>query len=219
VIVSRGFWDGRETIPRPPADVPEADLNDARKRLADGLMAAAKGDATATTGPFARPDRTPADRALGYAVATSPEISQPRNKPAAVRAAPAALAMPVAVAVAAPMPDPAPTPAVVTRKGAASVALMPPIAHRNQRAIDPLSDPWLRGAILTASVQDAMTVTQCGDPDYARLVEFMQKPRSAVMMSFSMDPHSGMTDKSFTGSAVVFQGTVSFEAARTAALR
>jgi hypothetical protein len=137
----------------------------------------------------------------------------------AARAMPAAVALPVAVAVAAPMPDPAPTPTVVTRKGAASVAVMPPSAHRNQRAIDPLSDPWLRGAILAASMQDAMTVTQCGDPDYARLVEFMQKPRSAVMMSFSMDPHVGMTDKAFTGNAVVFQATVSFEAAHTAALR
>jgi hypothetical protein len=64
-----------------------------------------------------------------------------------------------------------------------------------------------------------MTITQFGDPDYARLVDFMQKPRSAVLMSFSQDPHLGMTDKAFTGSAVVFQATVNFEAARTAALK
>jgi hypothetical protein len=38
-------------------------------------------------------------------------------------------------------------------------------------------------------------------------------------MNFSYDPQLGMTDKSFTGSAVVFQATVSFPDQRTAALQ
>ena len=63
-----------------------------------------------------------------------------------------------------------------------------------------------------------MTVTRFGDPDFAQLTEFMKKPRSTVMMTFSRDPHLGMTDKSFSGSAVVFQATVTFVDQRTAAL-
>ena len=56
----------------------------------------------------------------------------------------------------------------------------------------------------------------------------MRKPASAVMMTFSHDPHLGMTTEAFTGSAVVFQATVTFddrrhratfEDRRTAALR
>jgi uncharacterized protein YcbK (DUF882 family) len=235
VIVSRGFWDSQAAIPRPPAEVPEADLDSARKRLADGLLAAAKGDSTASTGPFARPDRATTDSALGYAVAGLPNAregknenrSEPKNalksefksKPAAAHTVamatpPAEATAPAAAAVSAlAMPEPA----NVTRKGAASVAIMPPNVNRGPR--DPLSDPWLRGVTLAASIQDGMTITQFGDPDYARLVDFMQKPRSAVLMSFSQDPHLGMTDKAFTGSAVVFQATVNFEAARTAALK
>jgi hypothetical protein len=125
------------------------------------------------------------------------------------------------VARAVPMPVPAPAPAVVTRKGAATVAIMPASLTRIQtaRAGDPLDDPWLRGVAMVASVQDSMTVTQFGDPDYARLVEYMNKPRSAVMMTFSHDPHLGMTDKAFSGGAVVFQPTVTFDGQRTAALR
>ena len=40
----------------------------------------------------------------------------------------------------------------------------------------------------------------------------MKKPGSAVLMTFSNDPHLGMTDGQFTGSAVVFPATVTFGA-------
>jgi uncharacterized protein YcbK (DUF882 family) len=206
VITARGFWDSNEAVPRPPADVPEADLDHARKQLADGLLAAAHHDTTAATGPFARPDRVLAEMALAYAAAQV-DAQRATSKPVVARAV--------------PMPAPAPTPAVVTRKGAATVAIMPASLARTQaaRAGDPLDDPWLRGVTLAASLQDSMTVTQFGDPDYARLAEYMNKPRSAVMMTFSHDPHLGMTDKAFTGGAVVFQPTVTFDGQRTAALR
>ena len=39
--------------------------------------------------------------------------------------------------------------------------------------------------MLVASVQDSLVVTQVGDPDFTRLTQFMQKPASAVMMTFS----------------------------------
>ena len=45
----------------------------------------------------------------------------------------------------------------------------------------------------------------------------MKKPASSVLMTFSSDPHLGMTDGQFTGSAVVFPTTVTFGASRRTA--
>ena len=39
------------------------------------------------------------------------------------------------------------------------------------------------------------------------------------LMTFSSDPHLGMTDGQFTGSAVVFPATVTFSSRRTASLQ
>ena len=83
-----------------------------------------------------------------------------------------------------------------------------------------LDDPWLRGLVLAPSVQNSLVVTQVGDPDFAGLAQFMKKPGSSVLMTFSSDPHLGMTDGQFTGSAVVFPATVTFgPSRRTASLQ
>ena len=47
---------------------------------------------------------------------------------------------------------------------------------RLTQAAERLDDPWLRGLVLAASVQDSLVVTQVGDPDFARLTQFMKKP-------------------------------------------
>ena len=60
-------------------------------------------------------------------------------------------------------------------------------------------------------------VTQVGDPDFASLAQFMTKPGSSVMMTFSNDPYLGMTAEQFTGSAVVFPATVTFGSSRRTA--
>ncbi len=52
---------------------------------------------------------------------------------------------------------------------------------------------------------------------FRRLAQFMKKPGSAVLMTFSSDPHLGMTDDQFSGSAVVFPTTVTFGAVRRTA--
>ena len=202
IINSRGFWDG---VPEAAvkAEAPAQSLNTARRALASGLSAAAKGDVTASAGPFARPDRVPTEMALAYAAQAD---ANPNTRPAPV-------ARPVSL--------PPPAPATVTRKDGGTVAVKPPESiTRSQaaRADDQLNDPWMRGLTLVASIQDSMTVTRFGDPDFAQLTEFMRKPRSSVMMTFSHDPHLGMTDKTFSGSAVVFQATVTFADQRTAAL-
>ena len=85
------------------------------------------------------------------------------------------------------------------------------------QAAERLDDPWLRGLVLAASVQDSLVVTQVGEPDFTSLAQFMKKPGSAVLMTFSSDPYLGMTDGQFSGSAVVFPATVTFGAARRTA--
>ena len=72
--------------------------------------------------------------------------------------------------------------------------------------------------LLAPRLETAMTVTTFGPPDLGNLKPFMQKPASSVLMTFSADPHLGMISDQFTGSAVVFQATVTF-GMRTAALQ
>jgi hypothetical protein len=116
-------------------------------------------------------------------------------------------------------------PALVTSKGAASVAVKPAeTATSSRQALterqnDGLNNPWLRGIVMVSSVQHAMTVTMFGEPNYRGLTQYMQKPASSVVMTFSHDPHLGMTADAFTGSAVVFQATMTFDERRHAALR
>jgi len=194
VINSRGLWDGGNP-PRPPLDVPNANIDDARHELAIGLTNASSRETIASAGPFTRPDRVPTDIALAYAVQAD----------ASRETRPAPAARPTSAA------------AVVTRKPGGTVAVKP--AATVGRVVDPFDDPWMRGLVLAARVQDTMIVTRFGDPDFTRLIEFMQKPRSAVLMTFTQDPHLGMTDQTFTGSAVVFQATITFGDQRTAALQ
>jgi uncharacterized protein YcbK (DUF882 family) len=95
-------------------------------------------------------------------------------------------------------------------KVSASVANKAIDTANSRPAAERLNDPWMRGLMLTASMQNSLVVTPIGDPDYTGLVTFMRKPGSALMMTFSGDPHAGMTDGQFSGDAVVFPPTVTF---------
>jgi uncharacterized protein YcbK (DUF882 family) len=79
-------------------------------------------------------------------------------------------------------------------------------------------DPWMRAVILTPDVQNFMTTTVLGSRDARLLKSLMLKPSSAVLMTFGDDPNLGMMAEQFSGSAVTFQSTVSFNN-RTALLQ
>jgi uncharacterized protein YcbK (DUF882 family) len=215
IINARGFWQGLRDVAlgAPAAPITTAALPDslsgARRVLAAPATGSTEPDATATVGPFTRPDRVPPELALAYAAQAGNQVAPPQ------------LASTAAVPVALPSRA---TPALVTSKGTASIAVKPaeataPIerARNAERLDDRLSDPWLRGLVVASSVREAMTVTLFGDPDFRGLVQYMRKPASTVMMTFSRDPHLGMTADAFTGSAVVFQATVTFDERRHAA--
>jgi uncharacterized protein YcbK (DUF882 family) len=155
-------------------------------------VADASRDVTATVGPFNGPDRVPPELALAYAAQAE---TTGRGVADRTLAAPSARG----------------TTTVSRRSSDFSSSRMLPADH--------LDDPWLRGLMLTASVQDSLMVTPVGDPNFTTLVDFMRKPGSSVLMTFSHDPHLGMTNDRFSGSAVVFMSTVTFGSGRTAALR
>lgn len=79
-------------------------------------------------------------------------------------------------------------------------------------------DPWSRAMMTAPSAHSFMTTSMLGEPDYRTLRPLLQKPRAAVAMTFSADPYLGMESEHFTGSAIVFVSTVSFNN-RTASLR
>ena len=188
IVNMRGFWDSADA----PAVVAMAETNVLSVSSARRTQTApSERDVTASVGPFPNHDRVPADVALAYA-AQADGFSARMTGKLADRA-----------------------PAVVTSRGAASIASKPAyIVNSSLRSAERLDDPWLRGLVLTSSVQNSLVVTQLGDPDFKSLAPFMAKPGSSVLMTFSSDPHLGMTDAQFTGAAVVFPATMTFAAAR-----
>ena len=82
-----------------------------------------------------------------------------------------------------------------------------------------IDNPWMRAMVLAPSAAHFMSVSLFGAPDYTRLTPMMAKPATAVMMTFSENPHLGMTAKRFSGEAVVFVAPGTFAPQRSAALQ
>jgi hypothetical protein len=80
------------------------------------------------------------------------------------------------------------------------------------------NNPWMRAMVLAPNAQRYMSASMFGEPDVQNIGGLMQKPQAAVMMTFSPDPYLGLTTDSFSGYAVVFVSTVTFNQ-RTASLQ
>jgi uncharacterized protein YcbK (DUF882 family) len=87
------------------------------------------------------------------------------------------------------------------------------------RVGDRFNDPWLRAMIVSPSAQSFMKTTLLGAPDFRSLGPYMQKPATALVMTFADDPHPGMASEKFAGSAVTFVSSVKFGAPRTTTVR
>ncbi len=168
--------------------------------------------------PLADPtDNAPLPNALAYAAQPTP-IAAARTTPMALGAmGPAATqrSAPAETTIVAKRSD--------ERPSATPAAAAPPAAlSRTPNLVkvgDRFNDPWLRAMIVSPSAQSYMKTTLLGSPDFRNLGPFMQKPAATVMMTFSDNPHLGMTTDKFVGSAVVFTPTVTFNGPRTAALK
>ncbi len=215
VINERGYWHGlveqsgtqqpvtvaartEEQPPRPPAYIPEVGGN-----LATGSLA-----------PWPMPDRRSDDGALAYA---------PANQLVSVATGPTGKPRVVARMAAAPATAPAPardTSVTVRAGGAKPKAAAPtqPARAAAGKPLDRTNDPWMRAMILAPNAHEFMSTSLYGAADFQTFGAYLQKPATSVMMTFSDDPHLGMSSEQFRGNAVVFVATVTFSQ-RTAALR
>jgi uncharacterized protein YcbK (DUF882 family) len=212
VITERGYWQGlpelAEGPPRPPAPIPV-------QRPADVVIASADPVTTGSLAPWPLPDRSergPTGRALAYAPAAEPV--------APARATPMGSGNARATTPAAPTD----TTVALKRSGSqpsllsATPAPAPMARVQTAKAIEQRDDPWLRAMIITPSAQGFMSTSLLGAPDFRNLSPYLRKPHQSVMMTFSDDPYLGMSEDKFSGAAVIFVSTVTFQG-RTAALR
>ena len=109
-------------------------------------------------------------------------------------------------------------PPLATKSAAPALKDIPAKVPAVTAAKPRLDNPWLRAVVLAPSMYHFMTSTQFTPLDTRQLGALMQKPNSALIMTFSADPYSGMTASAFSGKAVTFMATVNF-GMRTAALR
>jgi uncharacterized protein YcbK (DUF882 family) len=155
------------------------------------------------------------ERALAYAPLPGPELNiRPASSPRSVESRPLASPAPVTRSVAAPAYIPRETSIVIKQADG-----KPAVVHtRRFQTGEAFDDPWMRAAILAPNLSTAMTVAAMGAEDYRSLSVFMQKPKSSVTMAFSNDPTPGLLANRFSGQAVVFVATTTFNA-RTAMLQ
>ena len=71
-------------------------------------------------------------------------------------------------------------------------------------------NPWLRGMILSPSVQDDMAVKSLGRGDPRELVTYMLKPSNALAMSFTEEAELEADTDRFSGQAVTFLPVIRF---------
>jgi uncharacterized protein YcbK (DUF882 family) len=213
VVGQRGYWEGVPEAPPRPASFAQAamdSISNARRFLAVSLAAAAGREPTGAVGSISAADRVPPDVGLSYAAEIGIDNS---SKVLEVRPGP------MGRLVESP-------PVTVIAKSTASIARRPfetaastyPVPTPS-RVNERLNDPWLRGLMLASSVQSSLVVTRIGEPDLTNLTSYMRKPNAAVVMTFSHDPHPGIGTEAFSGSAVVFQSTMTFGVRRTAGLQ
>jgi hypothetical protein len=196
VINDRGFWHGMAE----PVDAPRTrSIETARRPAADPA-------ATGSLAPWPVPDRLAGGNALAYAPATPTAVPAPVRT--ASLGAPNLRMMPAVQTTMVALP-PHTTVAVKRTGDRPSVVAQAPVPGQVKPG-ESFNDPWLRAMIVSPSAQGFMTTSLFGAADFRNLGGYLQKPSASVMMTFSDDPHLGMTADRFDGHAVVFVSTVTF---------
>jgi hypothetical protein len=177
-------------------------------QTAKTAIASAAQETTGSLAPWPMPDRkrlVASAGALAYAPTTNPA---PRTHPA-----------PMGKLVNRPpvlQPD---TTVALKRHGRRpSIVTSGAPSRPTKKRANRLNDPWMRAMIVSPSALSFMTTARIVAPDYRTLSPYLHKPKVSVMMTFSGDPYLGMTADRFTGSAVVFVSTVTYNV-HTAALQ
>lgn len=156
--------------------------------------------------PFALASADPATTASTAALAYAAETPLPK---------PALRAKPMGAVAAMPK-----LPAPVVSASPSMLAFAAPFTPQLTGGAEAPGGPWLRAAMLTPSVSDFMSASSMGAPHMRPLAELLHKPSQSLVMTFSDDPHLGLTTARFDGGhAVVFLATATFTTQMTASLR
>jgi uncharacterized protein YcbK (DUF882 family) len=153
-----------------------------------------------------------------FALAAADPVTTASTAPLAYAAAP----LPRPAVRARPMGATMPRLSATERVVAASItttAFTVPFTPALSGGVHTANSPWLRAAMLTPSVGRVMTATNTAPAPMRPLVELFHKPSESLVMTFSADPHLGMTADRFDGRAVVFLATATFAVQTTASLR
>lgn len=223
IISERGLWHGTTESEPPQSNSGAKPAPTLARRPPNGAIAMVGGLA-----PWPIADRAPTGSALSYAsVGTTnvPTVGN-TNAPAvgnanvpATRTASAPALHPVHTA--APVQVQPDTTVAVKRSGSRPtlIASAPtPVGPVRIKPGDSFTNPWMRAVMLAPSVERSMSTGFAGEPDFSEFGVFMRKPQTSVMMTFAVDPYLGMTTERFSGYAVFFVSTVTFNQ-RTAALQ
>jgi hypothetical protein len=222
VILARGYWQGLpdgQTAAQPASA--SSPSTPSRKVAASAVPDIASALKVFSDAPR---DRVPPDIALAYA--TQPEQEPPIVSPAPT-SGPASKStkgtQPVEVQARLPVPAPPVGTTIAMKRGAdqaASTILEPPTPPSATQAPAPDTDnPWLRAVVLSPNVGRYLTTLMLGAADFRTLAALVEQPKSAVMMTFASEPNPGLTDDHFSGSAIVFVSTVTYQTRTTASLR
>jgi uncharacterized protein YcbK (DUF882 family) len=223
IILARGYWEGLpdgQTAAQ-PANPPSASAPRGKE------TASAVPDITSTLKAFvgAARDRVPPDLALAYAA--QPDQEAPIFPPAP---ATSAASQPIKVTQPAkkaqtqlPVPLPPAGTTIAMKRGADQatstiVAPASPPAATSAPSAE-LDNPWLRAIVLSPNVGRYLTTLMLGAQDFRSLAALVEKPKNSVMMTFGAEPNPGLTDDHFSGSAIVFVSTVTYQTRTTASLR
>jgi uncharacterized protein YcbK (DUF882 family) len=227
IIRTRGYWQG------PPDGMTTTTPSARRSRREASPKPGGKGEATGAIGPFPDPriDRAAAEVTLAYAeqplahpsektsiagvaalraaaISAEPEV-RPARALYSEQDAPAAPVIPSGTTIAVKRVANQVASAILSASASSVIAI---------KAGMRLENPWLRAVLVAPSVHRFLTTLALGTRDFRSLAALMVKPRSSVMMTFAADPYPGLNHERFSGPAVVFVSTVSYQT-RTAVLQ
>jgi uncharacterized protein YcbK (DUF882 family) len=221
IIVARGYWEGLpdgQTAAQ-PANPPSANATRGKE------TASAVPDITSTLKAFAGAarDRVPPDLALAYAAQPGQEAPVFPPPPA-----PSVASQPIKVAQPAKLQTHLPPPPVGTtiamkrsadQDASTILAPPPPPSTESAAASTEFDNPWLRAIVLSPNIGRYLTTLMLGAQDFRSFTALVEKPKNSVMMTFGAEPNPGLTDDHFSGSAIVFVSTVTYQTRTTASLR
>ena len=152
---------------------------------------------------------TPAARP-GAANAIVVALAEPALTASVVPALAYATPMLPAAAVAAATKPVGAAPKVVAAPATPKLAAAPTKIAETHAMLGLGEDPWLRATMVAPNASRFLTTMATAKYEVRQFAEFIKKPTSAVVMSFSAAPYAELSTDRFSGNAVVFVATATF---------